>query len=429
MTLAEIMDSMSYGPVMESAEVAQAWLEKHERQIGLFIGGRWVAPKGGASLPAIEPATGSELALLSVAGATEIDQAVAAAASAAEHWHNAPGYVRARHLYAVARDIQKHARLLAVLAALDSGQPIRLTRDVTVPYLARSFTYYAGWAQLREQHFSDLQALGLVAGITSFNAPLCDLVQIMGPALATGNTVVVHADPAASLAALLLAEVMRDAGLPDGVVNVVAGGEETRNALVDHPDVSQISVRSSTSAGQAIRLRSAGTAKRLLMRLSEPISVLVMAEADLDAAVEAVVTAAWSGRTGGMTRVFVQESIRADLLQRVQDRLTTIRVGHPLDRAIDVGPLGSESAYEHAKAWLAQVHESQTDVLEAEGDLPKDGFYIQPALLSSIEPAAEPLQSWVDGPFAALLTFRSLEEAAELANNSPYGQSASIWSD
>lgn len=293
MDLFEVFESMEYGPAPESADAANAWLEDHGRRFGLFIDNQWVIPEGAQFLESRNPANGELLAETVQAGKAEVDAAVAAARRAFETWKETPGAVRARYLYAIARNIQKHHRLLAVLESMDNGKPLRESRDIDVPLLARHFYYHAGWAQLMEKELADYQPVGVVGQIIPWNFPLLMLAWKIAPAIAMGNTVVLKPASYTRLSALLFAEIVAEAGLPPGVVNVITGSSKAGSMLVEHPDIDKVAFTGSTEVGRILRRQTAGTGKKLSLELGGKSPFIVFDDADLDGAIEGVVDAIW----------------------------------------------------------------------------------------------------------------------------------------
>ncbi|MCX7602027.1 MAG: aldehyde dehydrogenase family protein, partial [Meiothermus sp.] len=293
MTLTELMDTLPYGPAPEAAQPALDWLKAHEGRFRLFIGGKWRDPAQPEWFATHNPANGQPLAEVAQAGAADVDEAVKAARKALAGWQQTPGHLRARYLYALARQVQKHARLFAVLETLDNGKPIRETRDIDIPLVARHFYYHAGWAQLMESELPGYVPVGVVGQIIPWNFPLLMLAWKIAPALAMGNTVVLKPAEFTPLTALLFAEICQKVGLPPGVVNILTGDGSTGAALVAHPGVDKIAFTGSTEVGRLIRKATAGSGKKLSLELGGKSPFLVFEDADLDSAVEGVVDAIW----------------------------------------------------------------------------------------------------------------------------------------
>src|SRR3954447_21686789 len=330
----EIFQSMEYGPAPESSGPVQAWLEGRGRRFGLFIGGKWSEP-GRETFNTLNPATAKPLASLTQASAADIDRAVAAARNAQPGWWGLGGHGRARHLYAIARQVQKHSRFFAVLESLDNGKPIRESRDIDVPLVARHFYHHAGWAQLMEQELPEREPVGVIGQIIPWNFPLLMLAWKVAPALAMGNTVVLKPAEFTPLTALLFAELAQSIGLPPGVLNVVTGDGDTGAALVAHADVDKIAFTGSTEVGRIIRQVTAGSGKRLSLELGGKSPFIVFDDADLDGAVEGLVDAIWFNQGQvccAGSRLLVQESIEQRFLDNLRVRMAKLRVGDPLDK-------------------------------------------------------------------------------------------------
>ncbi len=430
--VAEVFDTMGYGPAPEAASAAQAWLDEHGRRFGLFIGNQWAEPRSGRHFESRAPATGSALAQVADGGAEDVEAAFQAARAAFPGWSALPGHARARHLYAVARAVQRHSRILAVLESLDNGKPIRESRDIDVPLVARHFSYYAGWAQLQETHLAASQPVGVVGQVIPWNFPLLMLAWKIAPAIAMGNTVVLKPAPYTSLTALLLAEILAGAGLPPGVVNIVTGGDEAGAAVVAHPGFDKIAFTGSTQVGRIIRRATAGTGKRLTLELGGKSPFMVFEDADQDAAVEGLVDAIWFNQGQvccAGSRLLVQESIAEGFLSRVRRRMNTLRVGDPLDKAIDIGAIVDPVQRETIDGWVQRGLAEGAQVFQPECALPAQGCWYPPTLLTGVEPAMAVAQEEIFGPVVVSMTFRNPKEAVALANNTRYGLAASIWSE
>ncbi|MDX2141478.1 MAG: aldehyde dehydrogenase family protein [Chloroflexota bacterium] len=430
--VAEFFHTMPYGPAPEDAAAAQAWLDDHGRKLDLFIGGAWIAPKSGRTIESRNPATGDLLAAFADAGTDDVDAAVKTARSAFASWGSAPGHERARVLYAIARGIQKHARLLAVIEALDNGKPIRETRDLDIPLVARHFYYYAGWAQLMAAELPGYAPLGVVGQVIPWNFPLLMLAWKIAPAIAMGNTVVIKPAPYTSLSALVLAEILHEAGLPPGVVNIVTGGDETGAAITAHPDFDKIAFTGSTNVGRIIRRVTAGTGKRLSLELGGKSPFIVFDDADQDAAVEGLVDAIWFNQGQvccAGSRLLVQESIADRFLAKVKRRMDTLRIGSPLDKSIDIGAIVDPVQRQTIDGWVQKGLAEGAEMYQPECPLPEKGSWYLPTLLTNVQPSSVVVQEEIFGPVVVALTFRTPKEAVALANNTRYGLAASIWSE
>src|ERR1700719_3893107 len=388
--VAEIFDTMSYGPAPEADTAARAWLAAHSARFGLFINGDWIQPRDeSAFLESRNPATGESLARIAVAGPKEVDAAVAAAAAAAPAWAKRRGHERARVLYALARLVQKSSRVLAVLESLDNGKPIRETRDIDIPLVARHFYHHAGWAQLLPQEAPDRVPLGVVGQVIPWNFPLLMLSWKIAPALACGNTLVLKPAEYTSLTALYFAELCQEAGVPPGVVNIITGAGETGQALVDHPGVAQIAFTGSTDVGRIIRARTAGSGKKLSLELGGKSPFLVLEDADLDAAVEGLVDAIWFNQGQvccAGSRLLVQESVSERFLGKLRVRMETLRVGDPLDKTTDIGAIISPKQRAQIDAKVKQGVAEGATLFQPKTACP-DGCFYPPTLLSNVEPA------------------------------------------
>src|SRR6266478_10047519 len=386
MNVMEIFETMDYGPAPESPAPVQAWL-KQRQPFGLFINGQWVKPASGQYLDSINPSTGKPLAQVAAANSADVDAAVAAARAAFESWGKTPGHVRARYMYAIARHIQKHSRLLAVLESLDNGKPIRETRDIDIPLVARHFYHHAGWAQLLPQEAPDRVPLGVVGQVIPWNFPLLMLAWKIAPALACGNTVVLKPAEFTSLTALYFAELCQEAGVPPGVVNIITGAGETGQALVDHPGVAKIAFTGSTDVGRIIRARTAGSGKKLSLELGGKSPFLVLEDADLDAAVEGLVDAIWFNQGEvccAGSRLLVEESVAERFLGKIKARLANFRLGDPLDKCIDMGAIVDPIQRTRIDQLVRQAESEGGHVWRAPVTCPPAGCYYPPTLITHL---------------------------------------------
>jgi aldehyde dehydrogenase (NAD+) len=431
--VAEIFDTMSYGPAPEGDTAARDWLAAHSARFGLYINGAWVQPQDGdAFLDSRNPATGETLARIAVAGPKDVDAAVAAAAAAALGWAKRRGHERARVLYALARLVQKSSRVLAVLESLDNGKPIRETRDIDIPLVARHFYHHAGWAQLLPQEAPGMVPLGVVGQVIPWNFPLLMLAWKIAPALACGNTVVLKPAEYTSLTALYFAELCQEAGVPPGVVNIITGAGETGQALVDHPGVAKIAFTGSTDVGRIIRARTAGSGKKLSLELGGKSPFLVLEDADLDAAVEGLVDAIWFNQGQvccAGSRLLVEESVAERFLGKIKTRLANFRLGDPLDKCIDMGAVVDPIQRARIDQLVCQAESEGGRVWRAPVTCPPTGCYYPPTLITHLGTANTAWREEIFGPVLAVMTFRSVSEAIQLANNTRFGLSATIWSE
>jgi len=431
-TVSEIFETMSYGPAPESDKQALEWLGRHGGHFGVFIGGRWTPGALDTSFAVINPATTATLARVTQAGPADVDAAVGAARQAFPAWSALPGHARARHLYALAREVQKHARLLAVLESLDNGKSIRETRDLDIPLVARHFSHHAGWAQLLESEFPGYRAVGVVGQIIPWNFPLLMVAWKVAPALAAGNTVVLKPAEFTPLTALCLAELAHEAGLPAGVLNVVTGDGTTGDLIVRHPDIDKIAFTGSTEVGRLIRQATAGSGKKLSLELGGKSPFIVFDDADLDSVVEGVVDAIWFNQGQvccAGSRLLVHESVADRLVAKLRARMEKLRVGPPLDKAIDMGAIVAPVQLERIRTLVnAGVAEGAT-LWQPSWACPTEGYFYPPTLFTNVSPAATIAQVEIFGPVLVAMTFRTPSEAVELANNTPYGLAASVWTE
>ncbi|WDZ81273.1 aldehyde dehydrogenase family protein (plasmid) [Ensifer adhaerens] len=432
MTVARYFDEMSYGPAPEADTEARQWLARHKGEFGHFINGAFVASASGKTFETNEPATGKLLAKIALGGAKDVDDAVAAARKAQASWAKLPGHARARHLYALARMIQRHARLIAVVEALDNGKPIRETRDIDVPLAARHFYHHAGWAQLQETEFADQVPVGVVGQVIPWNFPFLMLAWKVAPALALGNTVILKPAEFTPLTALLFAELASAAGLPAGVLNVVTGEGETGALIVEHSDIDKIAFTGSTEVGRIIRERTAGTGKSLTLELGGKSPFIVFDDADIDGAVEGVVDAIWFNQGQvccAGSRILVQEGAAPLFYERLKRRMQTLRVGHPLDKAIDMAAIVAPVQLQRIESLVAKGVAEGAALHQPKIELPKGGSFYPPTLLTGVQPTSIVATEEIFGPVAVSMTFRTPEEAIQLANHTRYGLAASVWSE
>ncbi|WP_102897926.1 aldehyde dehydrogenase family protein [Phaeobacter piscinae] len=427
MTIKEIFDTMTYGPAPESAAEALAWLVDQGARFGHFIDGDFTAP--GDGFDSKNPATGEVLATLSQASQSDVDGAVAAARKAQGKWAALGGAGRARYLYAIARLMQKHARLFAVLETLDNGKPIRESRDIDVPLAQRHFYYHAGMAQLMESELPDREALGVCGQIIPWNFPLLMLAWKVAPAIAMGNTVVLKPAEYTSLTALLFADICRQAGLPKGVVNIVTGDGAVGEMIVG-ADVDKIAFTGSTAVGRRIREATAGSGKTLTLELGGKSPYIVFDDADIDSAIEGLVDAIWFNQGQvccAGSRLLVQEGIAERFHRKLRTRMDKLRIGNPLDKSIDVGaivdPVQLTTISEMVAANTAgRMHQAQVAV-------PERGCFYPPTLIEGLAPSDALMQEEIFGPVLVSTTFRTPSEAVELANNTRYGLAATLWTE
>jgi len=423
---------MEFGPAPESDGPARAWLAKHAGAFRHYIGGEWIEPTSGERFESIDPSTGASLGQVAQGSAADVDAAVRAARAAYPAWAALSGHARARHLYALARTVQKHSRFLAVLETLDNGKTIRETRDIDVPLVARHFYHHAGWAQLRDSEFPGYAPVGVVGQIIPWNFPLLMMAWKIAPALAAGNTVVLKPAEFTSLTAIAFAELAHEAGLPAGVLNIVTGDGSTGKLLVDHPGVDKIAFTGSTEVGKQIRRATAGSGKKLSLELGGKSPFIVFDDADLDSVVEGVVDAIWFNQGQvccAGSRLLVQEGVADALTQKLRARMEKLRVGAPLDKSMDIGAIVAPSQLERITALVKQGVSDGAQMWQPTWACPTDGYFYPPTLFTGVSPSATIAQVEIFGPVLVSMTFRTPSEAVALASNTPYGLAASVWTE
>ena len=430
MNIPEIFKNLEYGPAPEGDEQAVAWLDSYARKFGSFIDGDFTKP--GKTFATNNPANGKELAQITQSTKADLDRAVNAARKATGPWQALSGFERAKFLYAIARQVQKHARLFAVLETMDNGKPIRESRDVDVPLVARHFYHHAGWAQHIEREFLDHQPYGVCGQVIPWNFPLLMMAWKIAPALAAGNTVVLKPAELTSLTALLFAEICREIGLPAGVVNIVTGNGEVGAAIMEHEGIDKVAFTGSTGVGKAIRKATAGSGKGISLELGGKSPFIVFEDADIDSAVEGLVDAIWFNQGQvccAGSRLLVQESIEKRFIKKLKARMAKLRVGDPLDKAIDIGAMIAPIQIERVTELMKKGEAEGAIKYQPDGELPADGCYMKPTLFTNVSPANTIASEEVFGPVLVAISFRTPDEAVALANNSRYGLAASIWSE
>ncbi len=420
----------AYGPAPESEALAMEWLGGGDRTFGHYIGGDWTV---GGDLHATRcPADGRLLARFAYGTAAEADRAVQAARAALSSWQEIGGHERARHLYRLARQIQKRSRLFAVVESLDNGKTIREARDLDIPLAARHFQHHAGWAQLAGAEFPRHDAVGVVGQIIPWNFPLLMLAWKVAPALAAGNTVVLKPAEYTPLSALLFAEVAAETGLPPGVLNIVTGDGDTGAAVVRHPEVAKIAFTGSTEVGREIRRATAGTGKQLSLELGGKSPFVVFDSADLDAAVEGIVDGVWLNQGQvccAGSRLLVQENVEDEMLARLRARMESIRVGHPLDKSMDMGAVVDQRQLDRIRGFLDAGEADGAEIWQPACEVPEEGFFLPPTLCTGAPVSSSIVTEEVFGPVLVSLTFRTPAEAVALANDTRYGLAASVWTE
>jgi aldehyde dehydrogenase (NAD+) len=431
-TVSDILDSMEYGPSPEQTTHVKEWLGRHASGFGHFINGEFAASTDAVWIDVHNPANGDVLGRVPQGSASDVDAAVKAARTAFPSWSGLSGHDRAKHLYALARHIQKRERFFAVLETMDNGKTIRESRDIDIPLVARHFYHHAGWAQLLATEFKGFRPVGVCGQIIPWNFPLLMMAWKIAPALAAGNTVVLKPAEFTPLTALAFAEACVEAGLPKGVVNIVTGDGETGAALVAHNDVNKIAFTGSTDVGRIIRRETAGSGKKLSLELGGKSPFVVHEDADLDAAVEGVVDAVWFNQGQvccAGTRLLLQESISSRFITKLKRRMNTLRIGDPLDKSTDMGPLVDQVQLDRVKSLVRKGEAEGGTLIQSASPLPGKGTYFPPSLFVDVGPSSTVMQDEIFGPVISAMTFRTPDEAVTIANHSRYGLAASIWSE
>jgi len=430
-TINEILNTMDYGPAPESQKEAQAWLEQRSRKFGLFIDNAWSEP--GETFASNNPADGSQLAELTQATAADVDRAVAAARAALPAWQALGGHGRAKILYAIARLMQKHSRLFAVLETLDNGKTIRETRDADLPLVARHFYHHAGWAQLLDEEFPAHRAVGVVGQIVPWNFPLLMLAWKIAPALAAGNTIVFKPAEFTPLSAMLFADICVQAGVPAGVVNIVTGDGRTGEAIVKHAGIDKLAFTGSTEVGRIIREATAGTGKKLSLELGGKSPYIVFEDADLDAAIEGLVDSIWFNQGQvccAGSRLLVQESVEQRFLAKLKARMDNLRLGSPLDKSMDIGALVDPIQRQRIAGLVDSARTEGCEIYQPAGcEIPASGSWFPPTLITGASTSAAVAQAEIFGPVLVAMSFRTPAEAVQLANNTVYGLASCVWTE
>jgi aldehyde dehydrogenase (NAD+) len=425
---APVPSEWEYAPAPESRDVVQL-----RDRYGLFVGGEWLEPH--ETYTTISPATEEPLAEVAQASPEEVDLAVQAARAAFENgWSDLPASERAKYLFRIARILQERSREFAVLESLNGGKPIRESRDVDLPLSAAHFFYYAGWADKLEYAFPNRnpKPVGVAGQIIPWNFPLLMLSWKIAPALACGNTVVLKPAETTPLSALLFCDVLRQAELPPGVVNIVTGDGRTGAALVKHPAVDKIAFTGSTEVGKAIQRELAGTGKKLTLELGGKAANVIFDDAALDQAVEGIVNGIYFNQGHvccAGSRLLVQESIYEPLVEKLKRRLQTLRVGDPLDKNTDVGAINSQMQLEKITELVESGKEEGAEIYQPPCRLPEKGYWFVPTVFTNVAQSYRIAQEEIFGPVLSVLTFRTPDEAVEKANNTPYGLSAGVWTE
>ena len=401
----------------------------------LFIGGKWVKPKSEKYFATINPATEQKIADIAEAGQADVDAAVKAAKKAYDTvWSKLSGKERGKYIYRIARLIQEKAREFSVIESLDSGKVIRESRDIDIPLAAAHFFYYAGWADKLEYAFPNRQpkSLGVAAQITPWNFPMLMIAWKIAPALAAGNTVVLKPAETTSLTALKLAEVIQEAGLPDGVVNIVTGYGKTGAMMVEHKDVAKVAFTGSTGVGKIIMKAIAGTNKKSTMELGGKAANIIFEDAPLDQAVEGIINGIYFNQGHvccAGSRLFVQESVYEVVIRKLKDRMESLYVGDPMDKNTDIGAINSKKQLDVINNYIKIGKAEGAEIYQPKCKTPKKGFWCKPTLFTNVAQSNRIAQEEIFGPVLAIQTFRTVDEVITKANNTPYGLSAGVWTD
>ncbi len=427
--------ALEFGSAWEYAPAPETVPVRIDPRHELFIGGKWVAPKSGRYFETINPATEKTLSEVALAGAEDVDRAVKAARKAYDSvWSKMPAAERGKYLFRIARLLQENARELAVLETMNGGKPIKESRDVDLPLVAAHFFYYAGWADKLAYAFPGRtpRPLGVAGQIIPWNFPLLMAAWKLAPALACGNTVVLKPAETTPLTALFLGRILQEAGLPDGVVNIVTGAGETGAALVAHDGVDKIAFTGSTEVGKRIAKSVAGTRKRLTLELGGKAANIVMDDAPIDQAVEGIINGIYFNQGHvccAGSRLLVQEGVRDEVVRKLGDRLKTLRVGDPLDKNTDVGAINSKAQLDKIRELVATGVAEGAALTQSQCPLPKKGFWFAPSFFTGVTASHTIAREEIFGPVLSILTFRTPDEAIQRANNTCYGLSAGIWTD
>jgi len=419
-----------YDPAPESTDHVTI-----DERYGLFIDGEFVSPAKRRYFDSINPASEQVLSRVADAGEADVDRAVAAARRACEGaWSKLAPAERGKYIYRIARILQERAREFAVIESLDGGKPIRESRDIDIPLAAAHFFYYAGWADKLDYAFPGRKAqpLGVAGQIIPWNFPLLMLAWKIAPALACGNTVVLKPAETTPLTALKFAEVVRDAGLPPGVVNIVTGAGKTGAAIVEHPDVDKIAFTGSTEVGRIIMRSLAGTKKKYTLELGGKAANVIFEDAAIDQAVEGIVNGIFFNQGHvccAGSRLLVQESVADEVIEKLKERMETLIVGDPLDKNTDVGAINSAAQLETIRDYLKVGKAEGAEIYQPSCRLPRKGYWCRPTLLTGVSQSNRVVQEEIFGPVLAVQTFRRMQEGLEKANNTPYGLSGGVWTD
>ena len=422
--------NISYGPAPEDSKDVMSWINKLNNPNHLFINGSWTKSNSSKKIQVINPATNKKLTSLSIANKADVNAAVGAAKKANNSWSKTSPDTRAKYLYALARLIQKHSRFLSVLETIDNGKPIRETRDIDIPLVARHFYYHAGWAKKIDT--KNHKPIGVIGQIIPWNFPLLMMAWKIAPAIAAGNTVVLKPAEFTSLTALYFAELCQKARIPKGVINIITGDGSTGELITSHVDTKKIAFTGSTEVGKKIIQSTAIQEKKLTMELGGKSPFIVFEDADLDSAVEGVVDAIWFNQGQvccAGSRLLIQESVEKIFIKKLKDRMEKLRVGDPLDKSIDIGAIVAPVQLKKIQSIVKKGEKEGSKLWQPSWACPTNGLFYPPSIFTNVSPSSFIAQVEIFGPVLSVLSFRTPSEAVTIANNTPYGLAASIWSE
>jgi aldehyde dehydrogenase (NAD+) len=419
-----------YAPAPESTSHI-----KLQKRYDLFIDGKWQKPSSKKYFDSINPATEEKISEIAYGNEKDVDKAVKAARKAYENvWSKMPAKERGKYIYRIARMIQERAREFAVIESMDGGKPIRESRDVDIPLAAAHFFYYAGWADKLDYAFPNRKPspIGVAGQITPWNFPMLMIAWKLAPALAAGNTVVLKPAETTSLTALKLVEILQEAELPDGVVNIVTGYGDTGAAIVNHPDVDKIAFTGSTQVGKIIQNAVAGSKKKVTLELGGKAANIIFEDAPINQAVEGVINGIFFNQGHvccAGSRLFVQESVAEEVIQKLKDRMETLIVGDPLDKNTDIGAINSKEQFETVNKYIKIGINEGAEIYQSSCDIPSRGYFCRPTIFTNVSQSHTIAKEEIFGPILAIQTFRTVDEVIQKANNTPYGLSAGVWTD
>ena len=422
-------EGWSYSPAPESTDHVSI-----KERYGLFIGGKFVKPALGKYFATINPATEKKISEVANASSADVDKAVKAARKAFGPWSSLPARERGKYVYRISRMMQEKARELAVIESMDGGKAIRESRDIDIPLAAAHFFYYAGWADKLDYAFPNKKPtpLGVAGQIIPWNFPLLMAAWKIAPAIAAGNTVVLKSAETTPLTSMKLAEIIQEAGLPDGVVNIITGAGDTGAALVNHPDIDKIAFTGSTGVGKIIQNAIAGTDKKVTLELGGKAANIILDDAPLDQAVEGIINGIYFNQGHvccAGSRLFVQEDVADTVIRKLKDRMQTLIVGDPLDKNTDIGAINSKEQLATINRYIKIGKNEGADFYQSKCKIPNKGYWCPPTLFLNVSQSHRIAQEEIFGPVLAVQTFRTVDEVIEKANNTPYGLSAGIWTD